>query len=271
MDYDHILYGVDDGVATLTLHRPEVMNAWTDRMSAELSHALQRCDDDDAVRAVVLTGAGRAFCAGQDLSAGGETFDNSAAPADAPPGWPARTPWQICKPVLAALNGHAIGVGITYPMLCDLRVVAENAKIQFAFVRRGIVPELASHVIVSRVAGLSNAADLLLSGRMVSGREFAAMGLASEALPADEVLPATLERAREFRHTAPASVAISKRLLWDGLVETIPGMAKREMRLLAWAGAQVDAQEGVTAFLEKRDPQWSLRPSRDLPDLEGGA
>ncbi len=237
MDYDTILFEVDDGVAVLTLNRPEAMNAWNERMSAELAHALHVCDEDDAVRAVVLTGAGRAFCAGQDLSGGAETFESRGAPrsGDQPDGWPALTPWQIRKPVLAALNGHAIGVGITYPMLCDMRFVAENAKIQFAFVRRGIVPELASHVIVSRVAGFSNAADLLLTGRMVSGSEFAAMGLASAALPADEVLPATLEHAREFRHAAPASVAISKRLLWDGLVQSIPEMAKREMRLLNWA------------------------------------
>jgi enoyl-CoA hydratase/carnithine racemase len=268
MDYETILFGVDDGVAVLTLNRPEVMNAWNERMSAELADALRACEEDDAVRAVVLTGAGRAFCAGQDLSGGAETFDNTnTAGPDQPQGWPAVTPWQINKPVLAALNGHAIGVGITYPMMCDIRFVAEDAKIQFAFVRRGIVPELASHVIVARVAGLSNAADLLLTGRMVNGREFAALGLASGALPSDEVLPATLERAREFRQAAPASVAISKRLLWDGMVQSIPEMAKREMRLLQWAGSQVDAQEGVMAFLEKREPKWRLSAKRDLPDL----
>lgn len=268
MDYETILFEVDDGVAVVTLDRPEVMNAWNDRMSAELSDALRVCDEDDAVRAVVLTGAGRAFCAGQDLSGGGETFDHSrGGETGQPRGWPALTPWQLHKPVLAALNGHAIGVGITYPMMADMRFVAENAKIQFAFVRRGIVPELASHVIVSRVAGLSNAADLLLSGRTVTGSEFAALGLASAALPAADVLPATLERAREFRHTAPASVAISKRLLWEGLVQSIPEMAEREMRLLDWAGAQADAREGVTAFLEKREPKWTLSPKRDLPDL----
>ncbi len=156
-------------------------------------------------------------------------------------------------------------------MTCDIRVVAEDAKIQFAFVRRGVIPELASHAIVARVAGLSNAADLLLTGRMISGREFAELGLASEALPADEVLPATLERAREFRQTAPASVAISKRLLWEGLTESLDAVARREMRFLDWTGAQADAREGVSAFLEKREPQWSLRPSRDLPeDLDAG-
>lgn len=273
MDYETILFDVDDGVAVVTLNRPASMNAWNDKMSAELSNALRVCEEDDAVRAVVLTGAGRAFCAGQDLSVGGETFDAAANRGSREPeqlrGWPSLTPWQIHKPVLAALNGHAIGVGITYPMLADIRFVAEDAKIQFAFVRRGIVPELASHVIVSRVAGLSNAADLLLTGRMVSGREFAELGLASAALPADEVLPATLERAREFRYAAPVSVAIAKRLLWDGLNQSIPEMARREMRLLDWAGGQADAREGVTAFLEKREPNWTLSPKRDLPDLGG--
>lgn len=269
-----IAFERDEGVAVITLNRPEVMNAWTQTMSAELSQALATCDADDGVRAVVVTGAGRAFCAGQDLSEGGETFSGSGASAetgaapDAVPGWPTLMPWQIRKPVLAAINGHAIGVGITYPMSCDIRIVAEDAKIQFAMVRRGVLPELASHVIVPKVAGLSNAADLLLTGRMVSGRELAELGLASAALPADEVLPATLERAREFQKTAPVSVALSKRLLWEGLNEAIFATGRQEMRLLNWLGNQRDAAEGVNAFLEKREPQFSMSPSKDLPEGE---
>jgi enoyl-CoA hydratase/carnithine racemase len=268
MTYETIRLEHDGPVAVVTLHRPEAMNAWTPRMAAELGDALRGLDADDAVRAVVLTGTGRAFCAGADLSRGGGTF---AGRADAEevgelgdPGEP--YPFQLRKPVIAALNGHAIGVGITYPMTCDLRFVAEDAKIQFAFVRRGVIPELASHVIVARVAGLSNAADLLLSGRIVRGREFAAMGLASAALPAAEVLPAALERAREFALAAPASVALSKRLLWQGLAMTPLEMMRRETPLFAWVGNQPDAKEGVLSFLEKRPPSWSLRPSRDLPE-----
>lgn len=275
MEYEAILLEVKDQVATITLNRPERMNAWTAEMAAELSHALGACNQNDEVRAVVITGAGRAFCAGADLGRRGDTFsgrdrrqagERSEARRERP-----LLPYQIDKPVIAAINGHAVGVGITYPMTCDIRFVAEDAKIQFAFVRRGILPELASHVIVPRVAGLSNAADLLLSGRMIRGSEAAALGLASAALPADEVLPAALERAREFREAAPVSVAISKRLLWEGLTSSVPDMQRREGPLFAWTGNQPDAREGVTSFLEKRPPAWKLSGTRDKPDLLGGS
>jgi enoyl-CoA hydratase/carnithine racemase len=153
-------------------------------------------------------------------------------------------------------------------MQCDIRFVAEDAKIQFAFVRRGILPELASHTIVARVAGLSNAADLLLSGRMIRGREAAELGLASAALPAEEVLPAAVERARDIAvNTAPVSVAISKRLLWEGLTDSVAEMRKREEPLFAWVGSQSDAREGVVSFLEKRPPDWKLSVAEDMPDL----
>lgn len=270
-----LLFDVDQGVATVTLNRPERMNAWNDGMAAELREALVTCDEDDAIRAVVLTGAGRAFCAGADLAGGADTFRDSGAPGRAEAlrelarrhgGYAGPFPWQIRKPVFAAINGHAIGVGITYAMTCDVRIVAEDAKVQFAFVRRGVLPELWSHAIVARVAGLSNAADLLLTGRMVTGRELSELGLASAALPADQVLPATLERAREVRWAAPASVALSKRLLWEGLGASLRELGPRESRLFAWVSRQPDAREGVLAFLEKRDPAWKLRPSRDLPE-----
>lgn len=261
----------DPGVALLTLNRPDVMNAWNDRMAYEIDRALRECQADDAVRAVVITGAGRAFCAGADLSAGGDAF-RADQPArgearQALPDFPERIwPFQLTKPVVAAINGHAIGVGITLPMTCDVRFVAEDAKLQFAFVRRGVIPELASHAIVPRVVGFSRAADLLLSGRMFSGREAAALGLASQALPASEVLPAALAYAREFRLAAPVSVALTKRLLWEGFGLDAPAMMKREGRLFAWAGRQADAREGVVSFLEKREPAWKLRPSVDLPE-----
>lgn len=275
MSYETILFDVKDGVATLTFNRPEAMNTWTGRMARELTDAMKECDLNDDIRAVVVTGSGRAFCAGADLSSGSDSFStpdrnerrDSKKKKTRPTPAEAVFPFMIRKPVIAALNGHAIGVGITYPMMCDMRFVAEDAKIQFAFVRRGVIPELASHVIVARVAGLSRAADLLLSGRMIRGRELAEMGLASAALPAEEVLPAALERARDFVNTAPTSVAISKRLLWEGLAMSAPQMIEREMKLFAWAGNQPDAREGVLAFLEKRPPQWKLRASTDLPEM----
>ena len=270
MAYETVLLDVEQRVATITLNRPDRMNAWTNRMAFELGDALGVCNGNDEIRAVVITGAGRAFCAGADLSGGKKTFGGrderpreSSAERERP-----LFPWEIDKPVIAAINGHAVGVGITYPMMCDIRFVAEDAKIQFAFVRRGVIPELASYVTVARVAGLSNAADLLLSGRMIRGKEAAELGLASRALPAEEVLPAALERARDIAvNAAPVSVAITKRLLWEGLSRTVPEAQRRENPLFAWAGNQPDAREGVLSFLEKRTPDWKLSVARDKPDL----
>jgi enoyl-CoA hydratase/carnithine racemase len=268
MTYEMILLEVVDEVATITLNRPERMNAWTPEMAAELSDALSRCNERDEVRAVVVTGAGRAFCAGADLGKGGDSFASSDEEREEQQRALQNEvfPWMIDKPVIAAINGHAVGIGITYSMMCDIRFVAEDAKIQFAFVRRGVIPELASNVIVARVAGLSNAADLLLSGRLILGREAAELGLASRALPAEQVLPAALERARDIAvNAAPVSVAISKRLIWEGLNTPVSDMKKREDALFAWAGNQVDATEGVDSFLEKRTPTWRLSAARDKP------
>ncbi len=278
MDYETILFEVDDHIAVVTLNRPERLNAWNEEMNRELGQALRRCDEDDEIRAVVITGKGRAFCAGQDLTSGSDSFSAYASDrerleatleaAQRYDGYPGPFPFHIRKPVLAAINGHAIGVGITYPMTCDIRFVAEEAKIQFAFARRGVLPELWSHLIVARVAGLSNAADLLLTARVVRGKEFCRMGLASAALPADEVLPAAIERARKVIKSAPVSVAISKRLLWRGLNLSLGELGTQEALLFGWAASQADSQEGVVAFLEKREPRWKLRVSRDMPDFD---
>jgi len=270
MTYQTILLDVKDEVATITLNRPERLNAWTTEMAAELSDVLSACNQRDEVRVVVITGAGRAFCAGADLGKGGDSFASSDEEREEQQRALRSEvfPWMIDKPVIAAINGPAVGIGITYSMMCDIRFVAEDAKIQFAFVRRGVIPELASNVTVARVAGLSNAADLLLSGRMILGREAAAIGLATRALPAEHVLEAALERAREIAvNAAPVSVAIAKRLIWEGLTTPVAEMKKREDALFAWAGNQVDATEGVDSFLEKRAPEWKLSVARDMPDL----
>jgi enoyl-CoA hydratase/carnithine racemase len=277
--YETVLFEVDDRIATVTLNRPERMNAWNDQLANDLSEALRRCDEDDGIRAVVVTGAGRAFCAGAEMGATGETFARQGRDAEAVErqewlrqrarergGYAGLFPFEIRKPVFAAINGHAIGVGITWPMTCDVRFVAEDAKVQFAFTRRGVLPELWSHLIVSRVAGLSNASDLLLTGRMISGRELARMGLASAALPADQVLAATRERAREVLAAAPVSVALSKRLLWRGLSAGFEELGREEVRLFNWISQQPDAREGVLHFFEKREPEWKLSVARDTPD-----
>jgi enoyl-CoA hydratase/carnithine racemase len=265
-NYDALLYHTDGPVAVITLNRPERMNAWNAVMAAELNQAMTRANDDDTVRAVVLTGAGRAFCAGADLQRGGETFSNR----DRAPATPAEQPvhpYMIDKPVIAAINGAAVGVGITYPMLCDIRLVAQEAKLGFVFTRRGMMPELGAHLLVQRVVGFSRAADLLLSGRIVNGTEAAALGLASEALPREELLPRAMELAREYRLTAPVSVAVTKRLLWEGLETGFAAMRGRENTLFAWLGNQPDAREGVVSFVEKREPAWTMSACRDKPEL----
>ncbi len=275
VSYQQIRYDVADAIATITLDRSDKLNAYTVEMGDEVVDAFRAAQADDAVRAIVLTGAGRAFCAGVDLDAlkahqaeGGEAKSRLGQEE-----FLTSLPLEIVesdKPVLAAINGHAIGVGLTMTMQCDLRFVAEDAKLAFAFVRRGIIPELASHSILPRVVGLSNAADLLLSGRTFRGREAAEMGLASRALPADEVLPAALAWAREVAvNAAPASVAIAKRLMWEGVTESPIETMRKETPLFAWVGRQKDAVEGVKSFLEKRAPEFTLRPSRDLPDWPG--
>ena len=260
MAYETVLYDVADGVATVTLNRPEKLNAWTAQLGAELGDALATADADDDVRAVVVTGAGRAFCAGADLSGG--AFGGGDAPS-----LREMWPYQVRKPVIAAINGHAVGVGLTYPMQCDVRYVAEDAKLAFAFVRRGAIPELASHAIVPRVAGFSVAAELLLSGRTFSGREAAELGIVTRALPAAEVLPAALELAQDIaRNTAPVSVALSKRLLWESMDKSVDEVQRLEGRLFARVTRLDDAREGIAAFIEKREPKWTGRPSLDTPE-----
>ena len=271
MSYSEILFDVEDAIATITLNRPQAMNSWTRRMALEMSEALLACDRDDNVRSVVITGAGRAFCSGADLSGESDYGVGNAKNVETRRellAFPGLMPWQIRKPVIAAINGHAIGVGISFSMNCDIRFVAQEAKIQFAFVRRGLTPELSSHVIVPRVAGLSRAADLLLTGRIITGKELAEMGLASKALPADEVLPTALEMAREFHYAAPVSVALSKRMLWDSLTASVAEIDVREFKTFEWVCTQPDALEGVVSFLEKRKPEWKMSVDRDFPDIK---
>ncbi len=269
MGYEALLYDVDEGVATVTINRPEKMNTWNQTVAAELSDALTAANADREVRAIVLTGAGRAFCAGADLEGGGDTFAGRDGDVRREQNVGRNTrnihPYEIDKPVIAAINGAAVGVGMTYPMLCDIRLAASGAKMGFVFTRRGMMPELAAHLLVQRVAGLSNAADVLLSGRIFTAEEAAAMGIVSRVLPKDELLPAAQAMARDYVNTAPASVAITKRLLWQGLDSTPQDMMKAEGPVFAWLGNQPDAKEGVMSFLEKRSPEWQMTPE-DIPD-----
>lgn len=262
MNLQTVLYEVNDGVAVITLNRPQAMNAWTPQLSDELTMAMGAADTDDSVRAIIVTGAGKAFCAGADLSGGEDGFrGGEASTYDGPRRWPHHT----SKPVIAAINGHAVGVGITYPMLADIRIASETAKIQYAMVRRGILPELGSHVILPRVLGFSKAAELLLTGRMMSGAEAAEIGLVSRAVPPDQVLPVAMEMARDIAvNTAPVSVALAKHLMWEGMNMGIDEMIATEGRIINKLAASPDSVEGVRAFFEKRTPEWSMKVSTDM-------
>lgn len=264
--YGDISYELSDGVAVIELHRPERLNAYSGRMGLELGHAYRRCDQDDAVRAVVITGAGRAFCAGADMSAGEETFAKqdettfSAAGVDPPA-------WEVRKPVIAAMNGHAVGIGLTLALQCDLRIVADEGKYSIIQVRRGVMPDGYSHWTLPRLVGLERAADLLLTGRMVSGTEAVIMGLASRSLPAVQVLPAALDIAHDIvTHTAPLSVAITKRLLWQSLTLSRTEVGCRETELHHHLMGRSDAVEGAMAWLEHRQPHWKLSVTKDWPE-----
>jgi enoyl-CoA hydratase/carnithine racemase len=264
-DAPHVRLAVDDRVAVVTLDRPEVLNAFSSRMGRELESVYGECDARDDVRVVVLTGAGRAFCAGADLSRGGDTFGAQDATEFRSDPFTVHA-WDVRKPVIAAINGHAVGLGLTLALQTDLRLVAEDAKCGVVQNRRGVLPDLRSHWTLTRAVGHARAAEILLTGRLFSGAELAAMGAASRALPAAEVLPAALDLAHEIAvHTAPVSVAASKRILW---LDPPPSGAEvdrveREVHLRVMGGP--DAREGALAFLERRDPEWSMTLADDWP------
>ena len=264
MPFETLLYEVREHAALITINRPEKMNTWNATLAAELSQAMQDAEADNVVRAIVLTGAGRAFCAGADLERGAGTF---AGRQDDSPGRNVRNvhPYEIDKPVIAAINGAAVGVGMTYPMLCDIRLASENAKMGFVFTRRGMMPELAAHLLVQRVAGFSNAADVLMSGRIFNAAEALEMGIVSKVLPKEELVDRAVAMANDYANAAPASVALTKRLLWKGLDSSPTDMMKAEGKPFAWLGNQADAKEGIVSFLEKRAPEWTMSVN-DIPE-----
>ena len=260
MGDEAVTVDVADRVAVITLNRPDRLNAFTGAMGDQLGRAYAACDDDDSIRAVIVTGSGRAFCAGVDMERGGDTF--AAPSSDEFTASPVRPPaWEVRKPVLAAINGHAIGIGLTLAMQCDIRLVAEDAKLGFVHVRRGVIPDAHSHWTVPRAVGFARAADLLLTGRTFTGREAAELGLAARALQAGDVLPAALDIARDIAvNTAPLSVALSKRLLWASPAPDRDEVGRLETEYHRVVMGSPDAREGVLAWLERRDPKWTGTP-----------
>ncbi len=272
MDYQQILYAVDAGILTITLNRPERLNAFTARMMDELLDAFARADADDAVRAVIVTGAGRAFCAGADLGSGGGTFDHSgeAQPLDLHRdggGLVTLRIFESRKPVIAAINGPAVGVGITMTLPMDVRIASSAARMGFVFARRGIVAEACSSWFLPRVVGISRAAEWVFTGRVFPAEEALAGGLVSRVVAPEALIDTARGLAREIAdNTSAMSVALCRQMLWRMLGADHPMEAHRvDSRCIYWMGAAADAREGVQAFLEKRPARFTLRPSADMP------
>ncbi|MEV1175554.1 crotonase/enoyl-CoA hydratase family protein [Nonomuraea sp. NPDC049784] len=272
-DFTEIEYEVADRIATVTLNRPERLNAFTFAMRGELIAALDLTDADDEVRAVVVTGAGRAFCAGADLSGGGGTFGHrredelvDGAPRDGG-GTVALRIARSLKPVIAAINGPAVGVGLTMTLPMDVRLASEDARFGFVFARRGIVTEAASSWFLPRIVGISQAMEWAATGRVFPASEALEGRLVSRVYPPDELLPAAYALAREIAdNTSAVSVAAIRRLMWSGLSAASPWEAHAaDSRLMSELGGAADTVEGVTAFLEKRQADFPMKVSKDMP------
>ena len=278
MNFEEIRYEVADHVLTITLNRPDRLNAFTPTIGRELIEAFDASDADDDVRAVIVTGAGRGFCAGADLGGGGGTFDwrdRDGGEAGVPRDGGGRISLRIfdsLKPVIAAINGPAVGVGITMTLPMDVRIAAAGAKIGFVFARRGIVPEACSSWFLPRVVGISQALEWVETGRVFTAEEALAGGLVRSVHPADEVVDVARALALEIAgEAAPVSVALARRMMWTMLGAAHPMEAHRaDSRAMFARGQSADAHEGVTAFLEKRPARFGDLVSDGLPELFPG-
>jgi enoyl-CoA hydratase/carnithine racemase len=277
MAFEQITTEVADGVLTITLNRPERLNAWTGTMGSELREAFDQADADDEVRAIIVTGAGRGFCAGADLGAGGETFDYRArgsqeeVPRDNGGEFTLRV-FESTKPVIAAINGPAVGVGATMTLPMDVRLAADDARIGFVFARRGIVPEACSSWFLPRAVGISRAMEWVSTGRVFSAQEALEGGLVRSLHARGELLDAARALAREIAdNAAPVSVALARQMMWRMLGAEHPMIAHRaDSRGMLARGQSADAVEGVTAFLEKRPAHFPDRVSDGLPEIMPG-
>jgi enoyl-CoA hydratase/carnithine racemase len=277
MDYSQIIYDVADSVATITLNRPERMNAFTDVMMREVIDAFDRVDADDDVRAVIVTGSGdRAFCAGADLGGGGDTFAKGGSDIQTSVGVPRDGGGMVSlrifdckKPVIGAINGAAVGVGVTMTLPMDIRLASDTARFGFVFARRGIVPEACSSWFLPRLVGISAAAEWCYTGRVFGADEALERGLVRSVHPPADLLRVANEIAREIAdNTAPVSVALTRQMLWRMLGADHPMEAHRvDSRGIQSRGASADAREGVESFLEKRAPVYPVKVSDGLPDL----
>jgi enoyl-CoA hydratase/carnithine racemase len=274
---EQITTEVQGGILTITLNRPDRLNAWTPTMAGELMEAFDRADADDEVKVVIVTGAGRGFCAGADLERGGETFDwrargaeseGAAAPRDNGGIFTLRI-FQCQKPVIAAVNGPAVGVGATMTLPMDIRLASENARFGFVFARRGIVPEACSSWFLPRVVGISRAMEWVATGRVFSAQEALEGGLVRSLHPPDELIGAAHTLAQEIaENAAPVSVALARRMMWSMLGASHPMEAHRaDSQAMFLRGQSADAREGISSFLEKRPARFPDRVSDGVPDV----
>ena len=276
MAYETLLTEVRDGILTLTLNRPDRLNAFTDIMARELIEVFDRADEDDSVRVVVVTGAGRAFCAGADLGSGGDTFDRAAHGRGDDPADPRNRDgggtvtlriFRSLKPVIAAVNGPAVGIGATMQLAMDIRLASDTARFGFVFTRRGITPEAASSWFLPRLVGMSQALEWCFTGRVFPAAEALKGGLIRSIHAPDDLLPAAYAIAREIAdNTAPVSVAMTRQMMWRLSAARDPMEAHRvDSRAIFERGASADAAEGVTSFLEKRPAHYPCKVSADMP------
>ncbi|MDV2686090.1 enoyl-CoA hydratase-related protein [Alkalihalophilus lindianensis] len=259
-------------ITTITLNRPDVLNAFNTQMLEELLLTLDQADNDDEVRVIVITGEGRAFCAGADLSAGDGAFEGDniqTEEARDTGGILSLKLYQMRKPIIAAINGAAVGVGITMTLPMDIRIISNDAKIGFVFTRRGIGPEACSGWFLPKIVGIAKASEWVLTGRMITPSEALDHGLVHGVVHKEDVLTKAYEIASEIvRNTSAVSVAFSRQLLWNMVGENDPRKSHLlESEFLHWAGSRADAKEGVQSFLEKRAPHFSLSVTKDMPSF----
>jgi enoyl-CoA hydratase/carnithine racemase len=273
MKFQHIKYEVQGPIALITLNRPDNLNAWTVIMMDELIQSLDIADNDDEIRAVIVTGAGRAFCAGADLASGGFSVNQKDGEEPAvrrdTAGRATLKMFDMKKPIIAAINGPAVGVGITMTLAMDVRIASDDiTKMGFVFNRRGILPEGCSTYFLPRIVGISLASELILTGRLFSAQEAFEMGLVSRVVAPEKLIDTARELANGIaNNTSAISTALARQMLWKGLIEDHP-MASHilESKGLNYMFTTEDCKEGVLSFLEKRSPKFNMKPSRGMPD-----
>ncbi|MEH6592057.1 MAG: enoyl-CoA hydratase-related protein [Halioglobus sp.] len=262
-----MLLDITDGIAVITFNRPEAMNTFSQSMMEELGDAYRRCDEDDSIRAVVVTGSGKAFCAGAELQSDGDTF-NTGGVADFSSCPLSFQAWDVRKPVIAACNGHAIGVGLGIAAQCDLRVFAVAGKYGFLQNRRGAVADFAIGYTLPKLIGFERAFEMLVGAGRITGEQAGEWGLASRVVPAEQVLETAMAIASDMaKNCSPLVMGLHKKLMWDGLDQTREQFIEQETKALHCSLAGPDATEGGMAYFERREPNWQSSISKDWPDI----